>query len=156
VTGLPAADADLLASLRGMPAELRGLVQGRPVERLRQPASDGGWGAIEHLAHLRDWEEVFLGRVVAVVERERPELPAYDDSLWSIERQYQSRDVPRTLDEFEGLRGEVVAVVERLPAAGWEREGIHGQAGPVTLRWLLHRLDDHGRDHLAQVRELLA
>lgn len=151
-------DGELLDALRQFPTELRRAVQGASADALRRPASDGGWGAIEHLAHIRDWEEVFLGRIVAVLDRdrERPDLPAYDDALWSIEREYSSRQAERMLAEFATLRGEILDAIDRAEDGCWEREGVHGVYGPVSLRWLLGRLHDHGVEHIRQIRELLA
>jgi hypothetical protein len=156
VSGLAADDGNLLEALRQLPDELRRVIHGRSLDELRRPSSDGGWGPIEHLAHVRDWEEIFLGRVAAVLEQDRPELPAYDDALWSIERDYSARQPDRELAEFAGLRAEVVALVERAPNDAWERQAVHALAGLVNLRWLLARLHDHGQDHVRQVRDLIA
>lgn len=149
-------DADLLEALKAQPNEAQRAIQGKTPEDLRRPASDGGWGAIEHLAHLRDWEEVTLDRVRAVLAQERPELPAYDDDLWPIERDYSNRNAERMVAELAQMRAELTDAVERAPAGAWEREGIHGVAGPVSVRWLLTRQHDHAADHIRQVRDLLA
>lgn len=154
--GAPMADADLLAALRAQPDEALRAVQGRAQDDLRRPASDGGWGAIEHLAHLHDWEEVTLWRVRAVIAEDNPELPAYDDDLWPIERDYSNRNGERMVAEFAQMRGEIIAAVEDLAGEAWERTGVHGVAGEVTLRWLLTRQFEHSADHIRQVRDLLA
>lgn len=149
-------DDAILEALRSQPDELQRAIQGKSPDDLRRPASDGGWGAIEHLSHLRDWEEVALDRVRAVLAEERPELPAYDDDLWPIERDYSNRNAERMQAEFAQMRGELVSAVDRAPAEAWDREGVHGVAGPVTLRWLLTRQRDHAADHIRQIRDLLA
>lgn len=149
-------DAELLEALKAQPDEAQRAIHGKTPDDLRRPASDGGWGAIEHLAHLRDWEEVALDRVRAVLGQDRPDLPAYDDDLWPIERDYSNRNGERMVAEFAQMRAELTASVERAPAEAWERDGMHGVAGPVTLRWLLTRQHDHAADHIRQVRDLLA
>lgn len=149
-------DADLMDALKAQPDDAQRVIQGKSSEDLRRPASDGGWGAIEHLAHLRDWEEVILARVQTVLGQDRPELPAYDDDLWPIEHDYSNRNAERVVAEFAHMRYEIVSVVEAAPAEAWERQGIHGVAGEVTLRWLLTRQFDHAADHIRQVRDLLA
>lgn len=152
----PLADADLVDALKAQPDEAQRAIQGKSPEDLRRPSSDGGWGAIEHLAHLRDWEEVALARVRAVLGQDRPELPAYDDDLWPIERDYSNRNGERMVSEFTQMRGEIIDALEGADAETWERTGIHGVAGQVTLRWLLTRQYDHAADHIRQVRDLLA
>lgn len=149
-------DADLLERLGRYPEEVRRAVAGRRPDEMRRAGSDGGWGVVEHLAHLLDWERVFADRVGAVLANDRPELPAFDDALWSIENDYPSQESERVLGEFSGLRRGTVSHVGQLPPEAWEREGVHGIAGPVTLRWLLERLDDHGQEHLRQIRDILA
>lgn len=149
-------DARLLDELATFPAALEHAVHHASADALRRPGSDGGWGAIEHLAHLRDWEEVTLGRIVAVLEHDEPTLPAFDDGLWDIERDYRSRRSDQVLAEFSSLRREAVAAARTGGAAGLERGGVHGIHGRITLRWLLTSLHAHGADHLRQIRDALA
>lgn len=146
----------LLESLAGLPDELERLLVGRSVETLRRPASDGGWGAIENLCHLRDWEEILLERVRAVVERDRPDLPAYDDELWAIERDYRGQEPQRVVQRFRMLRGELIAILAALPPEGWRRVGRHAIHGDVDLDWLAERARLHGEAHVVQVREALS
>lgn len=146
----------LLAALAATPDELARAIDGQPDEALVRPASDGGWGVIENLAHLRDWDEIFLERAHAIVEQERPHLPAYDDELWAIERDYRSQSPRPTFDQFRDLRGRLVSLLEDLPAEDWERVGDHGLYGQITLRWMIDHITDHDHEHLAQIREALA
>ena len=158
----PSADAAsdahdaLVAALAAFPEDLARSLAGHPKEALVRPASDGGWGVVENLCHLRDWEQIFLERARAIVERERPELPAYDDELWAIERDYRGQDPARVLDQLRDLRGELVALLRGLPADAWSRVGVHGLHGEITLRWLAEHVREHGEEHLAQLREALA
>ena len=146
----------LLEALAAFPEELGKVVAGHPPEDLLRPASDGGWGVIENLCHLRDWEEIFQERARAMVEHERPELPAYDDELWAVERDYRGQDPARVIERFRELRRQLVEFLNGLPAAAWQRQGVHGVHGPVTLRWLIDELRRHGEAHLAQIRQTLA
>ena len=152
----PRAHEALLAALAAFPEELGRTLNGQPVEALMRPASDGGWGVVENLCHLRDWEEIFLDRARAIVANDRPELPAYDDELWAIERDYRGQDPRRTFERLRELRGEFVALLEGLPDEAWSRLGVHGLHGEVTLRWLVEHVRDHDEEHLAQIREALA
>ena len=146
----------LLQALAALPEDLARVVAGRPLDELVRPASDGGWGVIENLCHLRDWEEIFLERARAIVERERPDLPAFDDDLWAIERDYRGQDPGRVLERFRELRAQLVEFLAGLPAAAWQRRGVHAVHGEITLRWLIEELREHGEAHLAQIRQALA
>ena len=67
-----------------------------------RPAQDGGWGLVEILPHLRDWELIFRDRVALILEEEEPALEEYDDSLWAIEHDYRDQDPQVAFQEFAG------------------------------------------------------
>ena len=146
---------ELLAALEALPPELDRTLSGHPVEALVRPASDGGWAVIDNLCHLRDWEEVFLERARAIAMFERPELPAYDDELWPLERDYRGQDPFEVLQRFRSLRGDLVSLLQQLPPESWARSGIHGVQGEITLRWLAEQARQHGEEHLLQIRQAL-
>jgi len=152
----PSAERRLLQEVAGFPEALARLLAGVPADALRRPASDGGWGVVEILCHLRDWESVFVDRVRRVLDEDEPELPAYDDSLWEIERDYRGQDPSEVLAEFDALRARLVDMLAGLDEAGWRRVGVHAINGPVDVVWLVSHLQEHSRDHLQQAREALA
>lgn len=147
---------EVLAALAGFPEEVARLISDQSDEALLQPARDGGWGVVEVLPHLRDWEEIYLQRVQAILEHEQPELPAHDDDLWAIERDYRGQDPRATLDHFRELRGQVVDLLSAAPAEAWERTGQHAIHDEITLLWLANNMCNHDREHLEQIRDALA
>jgi len=147
---------ELAAALEAFPEELGRAVAGHPDEALSRPGRDGGWGVVEILSHLRDWEEIFLARVRAVLAEDRPALPAYDDELWAVERDYRAQDPRQAYEQFRALRAELVEVLRDLPPTAWERVGEHSAAGPVSLRWLAAQIHEHDCLHLDQIQDVLA
>ena len=148
---------EILAALAAFPDELARIVlMDHSPEALIRPASDGGWGVVEILPHLRDWEEIYFERARRIVEEDHPYLPGYDDALWSIERDYRNQDPINTLEEFRRLREAHVAFLRGLPPEAWERTGEHGYFGVITLRWLENHVCDHDQEHLQQIRDALA
>jgi hypothetical protein len=147
---------DILAALAAMPDELGRTLANRPLEDLMQPARDGGWGVIEIICHLRDWDEIFFDRLRRTAEQERPFLPTYDDELWPIERDYRGQDPRKAFEQFRALRGELVELLEGVPAEAWPRPAEHGAYGAVTLHWLADHVCDHDREHLEQARDALS
>lgn len=152
----PNASRRLLEEVAAFPEALARLLAGVPPDALCRPASDGGWGVVEILCHLRDWEAVFVERVRRVLDEDQPELPAYDDALWEIERDYRDQDPSEVLAEFDALRGQLVDMLAGLDDAGWQRIGNHAINGPVDVAWLVSHLQEHCREHLHQAREALA
>jgi hypothetical protein len=147
---------EVLHALEQFPIEFKRMVldpAGR--EALMRPAFDGGWGIVEIIPHLRDWEEIYLQRANLVLAEERPALPGFDDSLWSIERDYRGQDPYETFASFSDLRGQLVALLRAAAPAQWERIGIHGYYGEITLHWLANHICDHDAEHLQQARDAL-
>ncbi len=157
VVGVPKRTRDaILSSLPTAPDDLARLLKDRDLEDLLQPSRDGGWGVVEILAHLRDWEEVFLDRLKTVGNEENPFLPVQDDELWPIERDYRGQEPKNTLTQFRGSRAETVALLKGLNTGEWERPARHGTFGDVTLHWLADHMCDHDQEHLDQARDALA
>ncbi len=149
-------DQQLLRDLAAFPDWIRHLISGRSLSELREPASDGGWGVVDNLCHLRDWQRVFLERARRIVDEDDPVLEALDDSLWEIERNYRSDDPARALAEFAELRSEFVALLDRAEPAAWDRPGQHTLRGPLTLRTVGEHLREHDREHDRQLRNVVA
>ncbi|HEV2107834.1 MAG TPA: DinB family protein [Thermomicrobiales bacterium] len=147
---------EVLAALAAFPNEIARMIADQSDEALMQPARDGGWGVVEILPHLRDWEEIFLQRAQAILKHEQPELPAHDDELWAIERDYRGQDPRATLDHFRELRGQVVELLGEAPPEAWERTGQHAVHDEITLLWLANSMSNHDREHLEQIRDALA
>ena len=146
----------IVAALRAFPEELSRLLADQPRDALVAPASDGGPGVVELLPHLRDWEQIFLGRVDAILTHDRPALPAYDDDLWAIERDYRGQDPATVLGEFLALRADLLDRLAPLPAADWSRPADHETAGEVDLRWVGARVVQSDADHGTQIRDALS
>ena len=148
-------DAILLA-LAATPDDLARVTKDRSVDDLLSPSRDGGWGVVEVLAHLHDWEEVFLERLNQTVDEVHPFLAVQDDELWPIERDYRGQVPARTLERFRDLRGQTLAFLSGLSVEGWDRGANHGIYGEVTILWLADHICDHDAEHIEQARDALA
>lgn len=147
----------ILATLAAYPDELaRVTFKDHASDALLRPASDGGWGIVEILSHLRDWEEVYLGRARQFVDDVHPHLPGIDDELWAIERDYRGQDPTATMNDFRRLRADHVATLQSLSPEIWERTATHSYYGEITLHWMENHICDHDHEHLLQARDALA
>jgi uncharacterized damage-inducible protein DinB len=147
----------ILAELANFPDEFyRLILAGHGQEDYLRPARDGGWGVVEILPHLRDWEEIYLDRFQKLILEDRPHLPAYDDELWAIERDYRGQDPFETFEQFRQLRGQMIDLLEELSPEMWQRQGEHAAYGSITVQWLADHICDHDREHLRQAQDALA
>jgi hypothetical protein len=147
---------EILAALEHFPAEFKRLVLD-PADReaLMRPAFDGGWGIVEILPHLRDWEEIYLDRISRMLTEDNAALPAFDDTLWSIERDYRGQDPHETYASLSTLRKELTSLLGAATPDQWERIGVHGYYGEITVHWMANHICDHDAEHLQQAREAL-
>ncbi len=146
----------IFSALAAVPKELDRLIDGRDRDDLAQAAQDGGWGLVEILPHMRDWDLIYRDRLTLALEQQEPTLEEYDDSLWAIEHAYSDQDPHATWEEFAALRNDLVARLELLSADDWQRTVILPKRGRVTLQWLFGNLSDHDAKHIVQAREVLA
>lgn len=146
----------ILADLAATIGEFQRLLNGRKLDDLAQPAQDGGWGIVEILPHMRDWELIYRDRLPMALEHDEPTLEEYDDSLWAIEHAYSEQDPETTWDEFRALREALVARLTAMSPDDWQRVVILPKQGRVTLQWLMNNLTAHDAKHLVQARDVLA
>jgi hypothetical protein len=147
---------EILRALEHFPTEFRrSVLESADREALLRPAFDGGWGIVEIIPHLRDWEAIYLDRATRILDEDRPALPGFDDTLWSIERDYRGQDPYETFAQFGDFRGELVTLLQAATPEQWERVGIHGVYGEMTLQWMANHICDHDAEHLQQAREAL-
>ena len=144
------------AALAAVPGEFARLVNDKTDDQLMQPAQDGGFGMVEILPHMRDWEAILGNRVERILDEDEPSLEEYDDSLWAIEHAYRDQDPRQALREFTALRTSLVARLETLRPEEWNRVGILAKHGRVTLHWLLDQFSNHDAKHVVQARDVLA
>lgn len=154
-TGQPESRAELVERLEAVPATILRLVGDRSADDLRQPSQDAGVGVVEILCDQQDWEEITGERVARILHEDTPELEMYDDSLWSIEHDYASRDSDDVIEAFTGLRAQLVELLSGLDEEGWNRTAILGEHGEVTLAWLMERVLSHDENHIAEIMEAM-
>ncbi len=135
--------------------EFNRLLEGRSREALAQAAHDGGWGMVEILPHLRDWETVHHHRISRCLTEEHPVLECLDDSLWSIEHDYSAQDPLKTFAEFRELRTGLIDLAANLDDAAWSRAAVLDCVGEVDIHWLLNDICDRDVIQIAQARDLL-
>jgi len=95
-----------LKRLERTPAELAGAVRGQSEAALARRPDPKNWAAKEVVCHLRDTEELFMGRFELILAIDDPKLsfdPATPDR-WAEERQYLRNDVAAALAAFRKRR----------------------------------------------------
>ena len=87
----------------------------------------------EVIAHLADWDQVFLGRMRQTRDAENPTLQGIDEGQVALDNDYAHADPAESLARYKANRAEMVEFLRALTPDQWERTGSHTELGPITL-----------------------
>ncbi|HZP80197.1 MAG TPA: DinB family protein [Chthonomonadaceae bacterium] len=147
----------LLTGLAGTPDVLDGLLKaipsGDPLWDFRpDPAR---FTLREIVAHLADWEPIFLERATRTRNENQPTLPDIDEGRLAVEHGYAHSDPHESLARFRKGRVTLVALLRSLEEADWERRAVRETIGPMTLAAQMVLALGHDGYHTQQVAQWL-
>lgn len=87
----------------------------------------------EMVAHLADWDGVFLGRMTQTRDEENATLRGLDEGQVAIDHDYAHADPQECLMRYEAGREKIVAFLRALSPEQWGRVGTHTEVGPISL-----------------------
>jgi len=131
----------------------------RAVERLSEaekhsPSSNGEWSASEILAHLRASDDIIGYRLYAILARDNPSLPAYDERRWAEVAGYAQADFDLSLKTYALRRTELVKMLRQVAVDDWKRPGVHEVKGPISLWDIATSLVEHEDEHCLQLETM--
>ncbi len=133
-------------------AELRAAVAGMTKDQLLARPVAGKWSTHEVVCHLADAEMLYADRIKRVIAEEKPTLLSMDPDLHA--RLFLAeRDTQAELDLIALVRRQMLSIMQTLQPADFERQGIHSEAGPLTLLTLLERVTAHVPHHARFIGE---
>jgi len=147
---------DTLTDQRAAPTTLAQLIAGANEDSLHRRPAPGKWSIVEIIAHLAEDELTSSWRYRQMIEHDGVQLLGFDQELWARLGDYSSWTVRDALDMYRLLRLANVALLSRLTPAEWERSGVHAERGPMTVRSLAAHMAGHDRNHIEQIKRILA
>jgi hypothetical protein len=87
----------------------------------------------EMVAHLADWETVFLTRLTDTRDIEEAVLQGLDEGQVAMDHDYAHADPAECLTRYAAGRVKMVTFLRGLSLEQWARVGRHTELGPVTL-----------------------
>jgi uncharacterized damage-inducible protein DinB len=129
------------------------------------PANDAAWDVRpdpdrfslrEIVAHLADWETIWLERFERALSEEAPLLPRPDITRRSEEQGYSNADPQECLTRFSEKRSALTARLRSLPEDAWERMAHLDRIGEIPLSGLAALALGHDSYHTRQVAEWCA
>jgi hypothetical protein len=159
-SGYTAAVLDLLGArdpfdvLRTTPPALRALIGGTPPDLLTRPEAPGKWSIAMVTQHLADSDLVWGWRVRLILAQDRPVITGYDQDAWATRLRYDEVPIEHALNDFEGLRGSNLRLLERMPEADRLRVGVHAERGEESIAHLIRLYAGHDILHLRQIERI--
>ena len=147
---------EMMAQMEKTPDEFAALIRGQNEAILAKRPDGKNWAAKEIICHLRDTDELFMGRFQAILTIDEPKFSPADADRWAEDRQYLRNDVQEALAAFRRRRGENLKILRGLKPEQWERAGIHATRGRETLRNWVTLMANHDINHLDQLKRALA
>lgn len=142
----------LLHGLRATPIVLAHLTAGlEDVVLDRRPDADR-FTIREVLAHLADFEGVWLERMRRMASEAEPFLPSVDEGELAVQHQYALADPELQKEAFRRRRADLVNFLEALPPEDWDRTGRR-DTGIITIGTLAVMVLGHDGYHLQEIVE---
>jgi hypothetical protein len=145
--------ADLINRYLAGPAALERAVAGMSREQALSRPITGKWSTLEVVAHLADFEPVYVDRMKRIVSHDKPTLLGADENLFAKTLAYHARDLDEELKLISVTRSAMGKVLKALPPEAWSRVGVHTEAGEYTLAKMLDRITGHIDHHLPFIAE---
>lgn len=120
------------------------------------PQGEGRFTLRESLAHLADWEPIWLMRAERTLKEVRPDLPGIDEGELAVQNDYASSDPLVSLARYRQGRDRLVEFFRGLSDSDWQRTFTRDDVGEVTLFELASLVLGHDGYHLRHTLESLA
>lgn len=142
-----------IASLAGLPENLRSAVYGLSDAQLDTPYREGGWTVRQVVHHVADSHMNAYIRIRLALTEDWPTVSPYDEKLWAGLAD-ASLPVDVSLELLDSLHRRWVALFKSLSGADWERGYQHPERGKTTILQALGLYEWHSRHHVAHITEL--
>src|SRR5262249_37915406 len=129
------------------PKTLRAAVAGMTREQLTARPVPGKMSTLEVVAHLADFDPVYVDRMKRVIAEDKPTLIGADENRFKAALQYHERDLEEELIIIEKTRSQFARILKKLPESALERVGNHDERGPLTLEQMVTTMIGHIPHH---------
>lgn len=150
----PYAQNYLFTALESAPDLFDTLLHGLTEEEADRRPDPERFTIREIMAHLADWEPVFLGRLHRICAENVPVLEGYDEGQWAIDHDYAHTDPLAQSRLFRARRAEMVAFLRERSPADWQRRGDRPEIGMVTVEAIALLIPLHDLYHLRQIAQM--
>lgn len=148
----------LLRALSGTPAVVAGLTTGLAPddERWDRRPYPERFTLREVVAHLADWDRIYVERLTLMRDRPGSPLIAYDENQLAIVHDYAHAAPRQSLRRLTESRRSMVRLLMGLTEEQWANTGIHPGQGTLSIDLLASYILMHDGYHTQQVAEWMS
>ncbi len=140
------------AQIREIPTVFRRALLLSDDHAIRHRPAASEWSAVEVVGHMIDKMQIWTSRVERLMVEERPALPAYDQDALVREHDHLRADPDVLFEQLRQACERFATLVERIPISALQRDGVHEEVGPMTLRQCIEVPLESAPEHLEQLR----
>ena len=131
------------------------LIKALPYEEHDLITEEGRFSPREVVAHLAEWEPIFLERIRQAVEQPGSEIEVFDEGEMAAANEYYRQDIFENLTKWMGARQKTVEYVSSLTSEDLQKSINHPQLGELTAFAIASMLVSHDMYHLEQISSYL-
>ena len=148
----------IIALLKQNPLTIAELTAELTPKQLRTVPNEGGWSAVEVLAHLRSCADVWGNCMATILAEDRPTIRAINPRTWVKSTNYPDLNFHPSFQAFTTQRAELLALLESLVPEDWLRGAtVTGAGKPLnrTVQFYAQWLAEHERSHVKQFKRII-
>ena len=148
----------ILHMLAEAPEHIEALTADVSPTELRTAPSSREWSANDVLAHIRACADMWGGKIIAMINEDRPTWRAMSPVKWIKQTDYLDLEFRPSLRAFATQRAELLTALEALSPEGWSRSAVVVGAGKPLHHYVhfeAEAIARHDRLHVKQIRRIV-
>jgi uncharacterized protein (TIGR03083 family) len=145
--------ARVIERLKAQADDVRRLCAGLDEEAIARRVRPEKWSVKEVLAHIARIQQVFEGRLDALLTKDTPTIVGYEPEQDPEFEAIAKKTSAELLKWFEDTRGRIVARLEGLSKEQWHRTGRHAEYPAYDVHFCMEYMGHHESHHMFQMFE---
>lgn len=142
--------------IRAFPERLKTAVSTLTPAQLTATPLAGEWSIAQVVHHCGDAHMNGYIRLKLILTEANPPIKPYAEADWGQLPDANNPNIATTLTLLQGLHPRWVEALESLADEDWERTGVHGELGQISVDYLVDTYAKHCSGHLAQIEMTVA
>lgn len=151
----PELKKEWISALRALPSWMDACIENLDEHQLEVPYREGGWNIRQVVHHVADSHMNAYVRLKLMLTEDNPTVKPYDEGAWAKLADVSVVPVNVSVTLLHAMHRRLVALLETLQDADWERTYYHPDHKRNFTTWELVALYAwHSRHHTEHIRQL--